>query len=164
MGLGRRIQTGASVLTEVLTVYSGSDGDATKALYDRLAKLGPAGEIALNLFRAQKNSERAKVYRGGGYRGKAYDRKEWAIGNLTAILSVHAETTGIRWGWGIDLKQEYHRHVVYVDLPTGQVSFHSASRGAGPEYPAQWDGAAGTAPSRICQWCAKLLEAERVAA
>lgn len=54
-----------SALVDVVRIYDGSDGDATKALYERLAKLGAIGEIALNLFRAHKNSARAKVYRGG---------------------------------------------------------------------------------------------------
>jgi hypothetical protein len=145
-------------LSDVLSVYMGSDGTATTALYASLQQLGPAGEIALNLFRAQKNSERAKVYRGGGYRGKAYDRKEWALSNLTEILGKHGEACGIRFGWGEDLAQTYHRHVLYVDLPAGQVSFHSASRGAGPDYAGKWDGDRGVSPSRICSWCAKLLE------
>lgn len=154
----------AEILHEVLRVYTGSDGDATRALYARLEQLGPAGEIALNLFRAQKNSERAKVYRGGArgqgsYRGMAYDRKQWAMNNLVGILGAHAEACGIRWGWADDPEQEYHRAILYVDLPTGQqVSFHAAARGAGPDYPGKWDEASGTAPTRICGWCAKLLE------
>lgn len=149
----------AVTLGDVLAVYQGSDGDATKALYERLARLGPAGEVALNLFRAQKNSERAKVYRGGGYRGKAYDRKQWAMDNLVKILLVNAGALGIRWGWGTDESQEYHRAVLYVDLPTGQVSFHAAARGAGLAYPGDWDGVKDASAGRICTWCWKLLEA-----
>ena len=50
-------------------IYEGSNGDATRALYEHLQTLGPAGVIALNLFRAQKCSTRAKLYRGGNGRG-----------------------------------------------------------------------------------------------
>lgn len=34
-------------------VYSGSDGAATRRFYAELTKLGPHGEIAMNLFRAR---------------------------------------------------------------------------------------------------------------
>jgi len=148
------------ILADVMRIYDGSSGDDTKALYARLEQLGPNGQIALNLFRAQKNSARAKVYRGGGYRGKAYDRKQWAIDNLAAILTQHAEACAIRWGWGIDDAQEYHRVVLYIDLPIGQVSFHTAMRGAGPDYPGEWDGIPNASIGRICSWCARLLSAQ----
>lgn len=152
----------ASIFADVVRTYQGSSGDATKALYDRLASCGPVGEIALNLFRAHKNSARAKVYRGGirgqgSYKGMAYDRKEWAIGNLAKMLDQHRASHGLKWGWAIDEAQEYHRHVLYVDLPTGQVSFHTAQRGPGPDYPGTWDGVREVGAARICQWCAQLL-------
>lgn len=147
----------AAALAEVLRVYEGSDGDATKELYLRLEQLGSIGCIAMNLLRAQKNSARAKVYRGRGYRGMAYDRKQWAMDNLAQILVAHADAIGIRWGWGVDPKQPAHNQVLYVDLPTGQVSFHTAPRGQGPDYPGQWDGALGQSTGRICMWCARLL-------
>lgn len=149
-------------LADVQAVYNGSDGDATKALYARLVLIGPIGAIAVNLFRAQKSSARAKVYRGGirgqgSYKGMAYERKEWAMQNLSAILTQHAEACGICWGWGVDASQEYHNTVLYVDLPTGQVSFHTAARGAGPVYPHKWDGIREQSADRICRWIAQLL-------
>lgn len=150
-------------IADVLRVYLGSDGDATKALYAQLETLGPVGVIAVNLFRAQKNSERAKVYRGGGYRGMAYDRKQWAMDNLAAALAAHAEGAGIGWGWGDDPAQPMHRAVLYVDLPTGQVSFHTAARGTGPDYPGAWDGMPGQSPDRICRWVARLFAAHQPA-
>jgi hypothetical protein len=125
-------------IAAVLRVYQGSDGEATKALYAALEKLGPDGEIAANVFRAVKCSERAKVYRGGratigqSYKSKAYERKEWALNNLTKFLALHG---GFRWGWGIDkamAPDDPHKNVLYVDIPTGQVSFHSPVRLAGP--------------------------------
>jgi hypothetical protein len=142
-------------VADVMRIYTGSDAEATKRLYAELEALGPIGHIAMNLFRAQKASERAKVYRGGGFRGKAYDKKEWSIGNVCAALLEHGAS--MPWGWGIDEKQPVHRHVLYVDLPTGQVSFHTGSRGEGPDYPGQWDGKPGQSPDRIVRWCASLL-------
>jgi hypothetical protein len=151
-------------LATILCVYQGSDGEATKALYTRLGAFGPAGMVAVNLFRACKASERAKVYRGGGYRGAAYDKKQWSMDNLCTVLIAHAVEVGAgRWGWGIDdALQERgapHHHVLYIDLPTGQVSFHTERRGAGPDYSGAWDGMPGQSAERICRWCAQLLTA-----
>jgi hypothetical protein len=39
---------------DALTIYRGSDGEATKELYRRLESKGPLGLISLNLFRAAK--------------------------------------------------------------------------------------------------------------
>src|SRR5581483_4536929 len=135
-----------SALETVIRFYRGSDGEATKALYERLTGLGPLGIVATNLFRAQKNSERAKAYRGR------------AIGNLCAALAEHGLPDAGAWGWGEDDKQPYHRHVLYIDLPTGQVSFHTGARGDGPDYPRAWDGVPGQSADRIIRWCARLLD------
>jgi hypothetical protein len=108
----------SEALAEVIRIYQGSDGDATRALYTRLEALGIAGEIAVNVFRATKASERAKVYRGGGYRGMAYDRKQWAMANLCQALAGHAAEADIAWGWGEDPATPAYSHVLYVDLPT----------------------------------------------
>lgn len=151
----------------VLSVYTGSDGDATQTLYAQLSALGAAGVIAVNLLRASKASERAKVYRGGSrqfgkyfisHRRAAYDRKNWSLGNLDSALREHAEALGIAWGWGEDENQPFHRHVLYVDLPTGQVSFYSEVRGNGPAYGGNWDGVRGAGGGRICAWAARLLD------
>lgn len=144
-------------LPHVLRVYQGSDGDATKALFEELGRVGVAGALAVNLFRACKNSERAKVYRGRRYRGAAYDRKQWAMDNLTHALAAFSGPT-IAWGWGIDEKQPVHRHVLYVELPTGQVSFHTEHRGKGPDYGKPWDGVPNVSADRILRWCARLLD------
>lgn len=149
----------STATADVIRAYQGSDGDATKARYERLATLGDAGAIAVNLFRAQKSSERAKVYRGRQFRGSAYDRKQWSLDNLCASLDAHAELLGIVWGWGLDPQQPIHRHVLYIELPTGQVSFHAGARGAGPDYRKGWDGVPGQSADRILRWCGRLLDA-----
>ena len=154
-------------LAEVMAVYEGSNGDLTKALYQRLEAVGPIGVIAMNLFRAQKCSERAKVYRGRRYKDAAYGRKQWSMDNLAAALTEHAEALGIAWGWAIDPEQAYHNVVLYIEIPTGQVSFHTDARGKGPNYLAPWDGVRGISPTRICRFCADVLagaEDRRVAA
>ena len=143
-------------LGEVMAVYDGSDAERTKALYRELEELGPVGTIAVNLFRAQKASSRAKLYRGRGFKGAAYDKKQWSMSNLCDALHAHAGS--IRWGWGIDHLQVLHRNVLYIDLPTGQVSFHSEWRSRGPDYPGEWDGCRDASADRIVRWVAQLLD------
>jgi hypothetical protein len=151
---------------KALDVYGGSDGKLTTRYYEELQARGPVGVIALNLFRAQKCSSRAKVYRGGirgkgSYKGMAYDRKNWSMGNLCTALAAHADALGIRWGWKPDGAQEYHSWVLYVDLPMGQVSFHAASRGTGPDYAGDWDGQHASA-DRILTFCDGVFAAARL--
>lgn len=145
---------GKRTLTDILGVYEGSNGDVTKAMYVELAALGPAGVIAMNLFRAQKCSARAKLYKGGrgGYTGIAYDRKSWSLGLLCEALTAHGANLGVAWGWGIDRAAVNFENVLYVDLPTGQVSFHNPSRKTGPEYLGQWDGVRSASTERICRY------------
>jgi hypothetical protein len=128
----------------VTEIYAGSNGEATKQLYAELEKLGPKGIVALNLFRACKASERAKKYRSR-YKGLAYEKKNWSIGLLCAALVEHP---GLTWGWKKDPAQEFHCWVLYVELPTGQVSFHASAPIGQPtcaglavrHYPGEWDG------------------------
>ena len=137
----------------ILAIYEGSDGAATTALYKRLHDLGATGQIALNLFRAHKCSGRAKEYRGRGFKGAAYDRKQWSMANLCGLLA----TSELGWGWKHDPSREFHCWVLYVDLPTGQVSFHTSARGIGPDYPGEWDGIREAGASRIIRWVEHLL-------
>lgn len=148
---------------EIMAVYRGSNGDATKALYAQLEPRGHAGVVAMNLFRACKASERAKVYRGGGYRGMAYEKKQWSMDNLSFGLRSYGAALGISWGWNTDpvMKPDApHRHILYISIPTGQVSFHTQGRGEGPDYTAPWDRAVGTAPARICKWIEAIFKGD----
>lgn len=146
---------------EILAVYQASSPEETKALYNRLNVRGPIGVIATNLLRACKNSERAKKYRGGNrdgsFRKQAYDRKQWSIENLDRELRMHAETVGVVWGWATDEKQDRHAQLLYVELPTGQVSFHTETRGMGPDFPGKWDEVRGAGPTRICRFAEMVL-------
>lgn len=154
-----------AMLPDVIRVFEGSNGEETRQLYARLERIGPAGIIAMNLFRACKSSARAKVYRGGirgqgSYRAMAYDRKHWSLKNLCDALTAHADELAIVWGWGIDDTQPMHRHVLYVEVATGQVSFHTGERLHGPDFPRAWDGVRGAAADRICRHIARLLAGE----
>jgi hypothetical protein len=154
----------------LLDVFNDSDAEKTKALYERLTAFGPIGIVGVNLFRAQKASTRAKVYRGGNrngsYRRQAYDRKQWSLGQLCAVLKEHASALGIRYGWKVDPAQDDIPWVLYIDLPLKnaagelelrQVSFHSPSRGVGPDYAGEWDGIPDQSTTRIVRFIAEQI-------
>ena len=150
-----------------LEVYAGSDATQTRQLYARLMTHGAVGVVAVNLFRAQKSSSRAKQYRGGirglgSYRELAYQRKSWSMKQLCSALTLHAEELGIKWGWKKDngvLFMGKTSWVLYVDLPWGQVSFHSIERFSGPDYAGEWDKCRASA-ERIVAYCQDLLDKE----
>lgn len=184
-------------MLNIRSIYYGSDGDATRGLYARLEQLGPVGVVAMNLFRAQKCSSRAKVYRGrGGRQGRgkfsreAYQRKSWSMSNLCQALETHAQTLTltaydgslpfsafaasyqtvygedvapaetVRWGWATDESVQFGESaswLLYVDLPHGQVSFHSPTRGRGPDYPGQWDGQRNVGELRVLRFVEVVL-------
>jgi hypothetical protein len=141
---------------QVRRAYYGSDAVASRRVCAALKRLGPAGRVAAGLYRVQKASSRAKVYRGGNgdysFRELAYARKNNLLRRLCEVLAE----SGLVWGWGIDEGQPFNHHVLYVDLPCGQVSFHSGERMAGPDYPGQWDGKR-VSEARVISYCAHLL-------
>jgi hypothetical protein len=143
-------------------IYEGSDGALTQALYAHLSSLGAPGIIAANLFRASKNSHKAKLYRGSPYRGMAYERKAWALQNLTKELMSYAAPLGLQWGWGVDEDSPYFQAVLYLDLPTGQVSLHTKTRLSGPEYLHRWDGEKGLGGVRVCRFVEMVMEGQDV--
>lgn len=147
---------------QAVDAYIGSDATKTRALCAQLEKLGPNGIVASRLFRAQKASERAKKYRGGikgvgSYKALAYAKKNETLQELARSLYL----TKFAWGWKQDpAAPGPHKWVIYVDLPSGQVSFHSEKRYIGPNYEGDWDGIRGVGPRRICDYCERLLHAE----
>jgi hypothetical protein len=148
-----------------LSVYEGSDAAQTKALYCKLESIGPIGLVALNLFRAQKCSARAKVYRGGipgggSFKDMAYTRKAWSLLQLNTILMMHHLELRIPWGWAKDPSEKFVPWVLYIDLPQGQVSFHSIERYNGPDYPRGWDGQHKSA-ERILAFVSEVLDSEK---
>ncbi len=95
----------------------------------------------------------------GSFRGMAYERKSWSMSELCKELAQHGEELGIRYGWKADEKTLFDGKpswVLYVDLPNGQVSFHSPARGEGPDYPGDWDGVKASA-ERVIAFCESVL-------
>lgn len=143
----------------VSDAFFGSDADKTRDLYLRLVDRGPIGAIAVDLLRAMKASSRAKQYRGRSVR-LAYDKKSWAVSELCKSLELLAGDIGIRWGWGKDRTVDQgFDDVIYIDLPgCGQISFHSPTRGSGPDYPDAWDGVRGVGIPRVIRFAHAILE------
>lgn len=126
---------------DVIRIYAGSDGADTMALYAFLTAAGPLGAVARDIFRAQKCSTRAKLYKKRAHKRDAYDRKTWSMGLLADTLIEHAVTLGIPWGWQYDAPREPHAWVLYVQMsPVWQVSYHTGERGKGPDFNGVWDG------------------------
>lgn len=141
-----------------IDVYRSSDGEQTKRYYARLETKGPIGLVALNLFRAQKCSARAKQYQRRTHKDSAYGRKNWSLENLVAVLEQHAGALGIVYGWKRDDKADFAEWVLYVELPAGQASFHSVVRMAGPNYAGEWDRSpAGSSAMRIIKFCDQVM-------
>ena len=139
------------------SVFAGSNGVVTRKYLKELSRQAPLGETAANLFRAQKTSERAKQYRGGpdhgwdSYSDLSYNRKGEALKRLSGSL---CEADLLPFGWKFD--DEQYMWVLYVDLPTGQVSFHSHERYDGADYQADWDGS-GESRNRIIAFCDSIV-------
>lgn len=137
------------------SVFNQQNGDVTKSYYATLNGMGYDGQLAVALFRAQKRSEAAKKYKGRVFKHSAYDVKNWSLGEICRIMQAH--DFGFPWGWKRDEKTKGYEWVLYVELPTGQCSFHSADRLAGPDYPGEWDGI-GNSRVRICNFCDSVFD------
>lgn len=143
-------------MTKAIEVFKQNSGDVTKAYYAGLSQRGTSGELAVALFRAQKRSTAAKSYRKGKFRHAAYDVKNWSMSEVTRLLSANASKLGIQWGWKRDAGTPGYEWVLYVDLPAGQVSFHSASRLNGPDYQGDWDRKK-CSTERIIAYCDSIM-------
>ena len=143
------------------SVMNQNDGDVTKSYYATMNTKGLPGQLAVALFRAQKRSMAAKRYRDRKFTRGAYDVKNWSLGEVCRILGMmnylKEGMLGIPWGWKRDPKTPGYEWVLYVELPTGQCSFHSADRLSGPDFTGKWDGQGMSAP-RICAFCDSVWE------
>jgi hypothetical protein len=119
-------------------VFRQTNGDVTKAYYELLNSKSVDGQLGVALFRAQKRSTAAKNYRGRRFKSAAYDVKNWSLGEICRVLTEFA--LPYRWGWKRDPNTPGYEQVLYVELPTGQCSFHSATRLDGPEFEGEWSG------------------------
>jgi len=96
---------------------------------------------------------RANYRRSREAREKDYLKKALALDEACKL----AQQAGIQFGWSRESDDSHVPWVVYFDLPTGQVGFHSNSRGKGPDYPGEWDGVSGVSAERIQSAIRKAL-------
>lgn len=149
-------------LDEIVAVYQGRDAERTRALYALLVTKPPRGLVGVNVLRAARTSEMAKGYKSGKSARKAYDTKDWAIGELCAALTANPGVIP-SWGWGRDPKAVGFEDVFYLDLPgAGQISFHNSHRRVGPDYPGSWDGVKNETTRRVCRWVEAILNDREV--
>lgn len=146
-------------MTRAYATFYQNDGQVTQAYYAEMNTFGHEGQLAVALFRAQKRSDAAKRYRGRSFRGEAYEVKNWSLGEICRLLS--GPDHNFVWGWKRDPNTPGFEWVLYVELPTGQVSFHSASRLAGPDYRGEWDGQKGASTQRIIDFCNQVEDAAK---
>lgn len=140
------------------SVFNQQDGDVTKTYYATMSTKGLEGQLAVALFRAQKRSTAAKRYRGRKFTRSAYEVKNWSLSEVCRILdAMQAFESAPRWGWKHDPNTPGYTWVLYVDLPTGQCSFHSPDRLSGPDYRGAWDGQGKSEP-RICAYCDSIWD------
>ena len=144
-------------------VFEQQDGEVTKAYYAEMNQKGVPGQLAVALFRAHKRSTAAKKYRGGRFRRDAYDVKNWSLSEICRLLARwNAEESGyIEWGWKEDPKTPGFEWVLYVILPQGMCSFHSASRLEGPDFDGEWDGQ-HLSKERILAFCDSVADHPQV--
>ena len=132
------------------TQMSGAARGAFNRAKSKILEKDSEGKMYASLEKAQDASDSAKTrsasrthfddYEGGGeYASANYHRSRAAISGdyFDKEQSIkdaigHAKDAGVNYGWA----NEGGRvpHVVYFDTKEGQVSFHSPSRGEGPDY------------------------------
>jgi hypothetical protein len=94
------------------------------------------------------------------------------MNQLCEVLKENAEKLNIKWGWKIDPKQEYHKWVLYVELPIinhcdklpesiNQISFHTDKKGIGEDYNGDWDGK-NASEQRIINWVSEVLMTAKI--
>ena len=141
--------------------YHESDASRTKRLLRALTATGQLGRIASDLFRAQKSSARARSIEAVSTGDPRIP--SWPTGARARCWPLFAK----RWsrmprvwsGAGArTLPGIFARWVLYVELPTGQVSFHSPDRLDGPVYPGAWDGMRDASAGRILRLCDQILK------
>lgn len=137
---------------------------------NQAAKSDPYAVLLRAVRKAQSHSEQAKSrpsnartfgdYRGSNrskhayhaYRGSRDARQRDYSEKASALdeAAVAAQECGVNAGWQPNSdKDSPVPYIVYFDLPTGQVSFHTTSDCGLPRYDGEWDQETEVAQARI---------------
>lgn len=138
-----------------LDALAARDAAVTVQYQDGLLKRGLCGQLAFGLFRAQKNSVKAKGYVRGVWRRGAYEVKNESIDYVDTLLQKHGEALKIKWGWKKDKECTNYEHVLYVDVfKFGQASFHASRPSSDKRYEGEWSGIKNTGfvIANFCDW------------
>lgn len=151
------------VMETVLEAFNASDQEKTTVFQDELMCRGRTeGQLAFGLFRAQKRSSRAKEYRRRSHKQNSYAGKAEALKYVDAVLSSWGDELDVNWGWRVDPRQAFHKHVLYVDFGSGyQCSFHSEVRYSEREFDGKWDSSSSSTRT-VLEYCDQVVQQNAV--
>lgn len=121
-------------INKVDCAFCTSDAPASRRLCKELDAMGPMGQLASLLFKAEKAHKQAKSYSGRApvsgrpYRGYSYDRMREMLAKAIRLLDAHAKAMGVTWGWSRNDAPGKPLWVLCIDLPTGQVTYRIQER------------------------------------
>ena len=140
-----------------------SDAPASRRLCKELDAMGPIGQLASLLFKAEKAYGQMKSYQGTApvsgrpYRGYSQDRLKEMLSKAVILLGAHALSMGISWGWKANNKPNEPPWLLCINLPTGQVIYRLPYRSNGPDCESL--SATGSRNSDyIAKYCVGLLD------
>ena len=150
-------------LNRVDEAFSTSNAPLSRRLCKDLDSMGPMGQLASLLFKAEKANIQAKSYRGIApvsrqpYGDYSKDRMKNMLMEVIHLLDAHAKAMDVSWGWKANDKPNSPPWVLCIFLPTGQVSFRVAERYLRSDYEVgSIDDSHNS--GRITKFCAGVLD------
>ena len=150
-------------INRVSEAFSTSSPQLSRRLCKDLDSMGPHGQLASLLFKAEKASRQAKSYSGREpvsrrpYGDYSNDRMTIMLKEAIRLLDAHAKDMDVSWGWSKSDVPDAPPWLLCIDLPTGLVAFRMRDRRLGPDY---GPGAEGDCRNsdRISKFCAGVLD------
>lgn len=150
-------------LNRVSEAFYTSSPPLSRRLCQDVDSMGPMGQLASLLFKAQKANMQAKSYRGTApvsrqpYGDYSKERMTQMLKEVIRLLDVHAKAMDISWGWSKDDAPGKPPWILCIGLPTGLVTFRMRERRLGSDYGlGAEDGCRN--PDRITEFCAGVLD------
>ena len=150
-------------INKVDYAFCSSDAPASRGLCKELDALGPMGQLASLLFKAEKARMQARSYSGRApvsgrpFRGYSYDRMREMLAKAIRLLDAHAKAMGIAWGWSRNDAPGKPPWVLSIDLPTGQVTYRIQERHLEADNELESEDEILNS-SRITKFCAEVLD------
>ena len=150
-------------LNRVSEAFSTSSPQLSRRLCQDLDSMGPMGQLASLLFKAEKANKQAKSYSGREpvsrrpYGDYSNDRMTIMLKEAIQLLDAHAKDMDVSWGWSKSDVPDAPPWVLCVDLPTGLVTFSMEKRRLGPDYGLGAEDERRNS-DRIIEFCAGILD------